>query len=97
MFSGDKLLGGPQAGVVVGKKELIAQLRRHPLARALRMDKASIAGLNATLLHYAKGEAEREVPVWRMIAAPLAEITATARRAGASASAKARPWWMGGR
>jgi L-seryl-tRNA(Ser) seleniumtransferase len=80
MFSGDKLLGGPQAGVVVGKKELIAKLRRHPLARALRMDKASIAGLNATLLHYAKGEAEREVPVWRMIAAPLTEITATARR-----------------
>ncbi|HEU0074642.1 MAG TPA: L-seryl-tRNA(Sec) selenium transferase [Dehalococcoidia bacterium] len=80
MFSGDKLLGGPQAGVVVGKKELIAKLRRHPLARALRMDKASIAGLNATLLHYAKGEAEREVPVWRMIAAPLTEISARARR-----------------
>lgn len=80
MFSGDKLLGGPQAGIVVGKKELIAKLRRHPLARALRMDKASIAGLNATLLHYAKGEAEREVPVWRMIATPLSEITARARR-----------------
>jgi L-seryl-tRNA(Ser) seleniumtransferase len=80
MFSGDKLLGGPQAGVVVGKKELIAKLRRHPLARALRMDKASIAGLNATLLHYAKGEAEREVPVWRMISTQLTEISARARR-----------------
>jgi L-seryl-tRNA(Ser) seleniumtransferase len=80
MFSGDKLLGGPQAGIVVGKKDLIASLRRHPLARALRMDKASIAGLNATLLHYARGDAEREVPVWRMIAAPLSEMNARARR-----------------
>jgi len=80
MFSGDKLLGGPQAGIVVGKRELIARLRRHPLARALRMDKSSIAALNATLLHYAKGEAEREVPVWRMISVPLAEIAARARR-----------------
>jgi len=80
MFSGDKLLGAPQAGIVVGKKDLIAKLRRHPLARALRMDKASIAGLNATLLHYAKGEAEREVPVWRMISVPLTEVTSRARR-----------------
>jgi L-seryl-tRNA(Ser) seleniumtransferase len=80
LFSGDKLLGGPQAGVIVGKKDLIAQLRRHPMARALRMDKASIAGLNATLLHYVKGEAEREVPVWRMISLPLTEVAARARR-----------------
>ncbi len=79
-FSGDKLLGGPQAGIVVGKKDLIARLRRHPLARALRMDKASIAGLNATLLHYARGEAENEVPVWRMISAPLTDVAARARR-----------------
>jgi L-seryl-tRNA(Ser) seleniumtransferase len=80
LFSGDKLLGGPQAGVIVGRKALIARLRRHPMARALRMDKASIAGLNATLLHYVKSEAEREVPVWRMITTPLAEVTARARR-----------------
>ena len=79
LFSGDKLLGGPQAGIIAGKRELIDRLKRHPLARALRMDKASIAGLNATLLHYAKGEAEREVPVWRMIATPMAEIEARAR------------------
>jgi L-seryl-tRNA(Ser) seleniumtransferase len=78
LFSGDKLLGGPQAGIIAGKRELIAGLKRHPLARALRMDKASIAALNATLLHYAKGEAEREVPVWRMISTPLAEIEARA-------------------
>jgi L-seryl-tRNA(Ser) seleniumtransferase len=80
MFSGDKLLGGPQAGIIVGRRELIARLRRHPLARALRMDKSSIAALNATLLHYVKGEAEREVPVWRMISAPLNEVGRRARR-----------------
>jgi L-seryl-tRNA(Ser) seleniumtransferase len=80
LFSGDKLLGGPQAGIIAGKRELVAKLRRHPLARALRMDKSSIAALNATLLHYVKGEAEREVPVWRMIAMPLTEVTARARR-----------------
>jgi L-seryl-tRNA(Ser) seleniumtransferase len=79
MFSGDKLLGGPQAGIIAGKRELIASLRRHPLARALRMDKSSIAALNATLLHYAKGEAEREVPVWRMIAMPVSDIEARAQ------------------
>ena len=79
LFSGDKLLGGPQAGVITGKGELVARLKRHPLARALRMDKASIAGLNATLLHYARGEAEREVPVWRMISMPVREIEARAQ------------------
>jgi L-seryl-tRNA(Ser) seleniumtransferase len=80
MFSGDKLLGGPQAGIIAGRRDLIARLRRHPLARALRMDKSSIAALNATLLHYVKGEAEREVPVWRMIAMPVRQIGARARR-----------------
>ena len=71
LFSGDKLVGGPQAGIAVGTEAALAELRRHPLARAVRMDKASIAGLAATLGHYARGEAVADVPVWQMIAAPL--------------------------
>lgn len=66
-FSGDKLLGGPQAGIILGKRELIAKIRKHPLARAVRADKICLAALNATLLHYLKDEAEREIPIWRMI------------------------------
>jgi len=69
--SGDKLLGGPQAGIIVGQGDLIAKLKRYPLTRALRVDKTTIAGLQATLLHYLKGEAEEKVPVWRMIAMPI--------------------------
>ncbi|HLZ71560.1 MAG TPA: L-seryl-tRNA(Sec) selenium transferase [Dehalococcoidia bacterium] len=77
-FSGDKLLGGPQAGIIVGRQELVSQLRRHPLARALRMDKTSIAALAATLQHYLAGEALEQIPAWRMIAAPAAGIAARA-------------------
>jgi L-seryl-tRNA(Ser) seleniumtransferase len=73
-FSGDKLLGGPQAGIIVGRREYVAKLKKHPLARALRMDKSRLAGLWATLMHYAAGEAEQKVPVWRMISLSLAEI-----------------------
>jgi L-seryl-tRNA(Ser) seleniumtransferase len=73
-FSGDKLLGGPQAGVIVGKKEYVDKLKKHPLARAARIDKIRLAGMAATLLHYLKGEAVAKVPVWQMIAAPLKEI-----------------------
>jgi len=72
--SGDKLLGGPQAGIIVGRRDVIAKLKRHPLTRALRVDKTTIAGLQATLLHYLKGEAEEKVPVWRMIAMPIETI-----------------------
>ncbi|MDD5126792.1 MAG: L-seryl-tRNA(Sec) selenium transferase [Dehalococcoidales bacterium] len=79
-FSGDKLLGGPQAGIIAGKKEYIDKLRRHPLMRAMRIDKVRLAGLSATLLHYLKGEAEKKVPVWRMIAAPVALIESRANQ-----------------
>ena len=72
--SGDKLLGGPQAGIIVGREDLIARLKRHPLTRALRVDKTTIAGLQTTLLHYLKGEAEDKVPIWRMIAASIEAI-----------------------
>ncbi|MDD5591497.1 MAG: hypothetical protein PHY18_06220, partial [Dehalococcoidales bacterium] len=73
-FSADKLLGGPQAGIVAGRKELIEKLKKHPLARAVRIDKIGLAGLAATLVHYLKCEAITKIPVWRMIAAPLGEI-----------------------
>jgi L-seryl-tRNA(Ser) seleniumtransferase len=66
-FSGDKLLGGPQAGIVIGKKEFIDKIKKHPLARAVRADKACLAGISATLLHYLKDEAEREVPIVKMM------------------------------
>jgi L-seryl-tRNA(Ser) seleniumtransferase len=79
-FSADKLLGGPQGGIVVGRRDLVSTLRRHPMARAVRLDKTSIAGLAATLLHYLRGEALTKVPVWRMIAAPVADLERRARR-----------------
>jgi L-seryl-tRNA(Ser) seleniumtransferase len=70
-FSGDKLLGGPQAGVLVGDKTLIDKLRKHPLARALRPDKLCLATLSATLEHYLRDEALDQIPVWQMISSPL--------------------------
>ena len=78
-FSGDKLLGGPQAGIVIGKKELVDILAQHPLARAVRIDKLSLASLSATLAHYLKGEAENEIPVWRMISASEADLKKRAK------------------
>ena len=66
-FSGDKLLGGPQAGIIIGKKSLLDKIKKHPLARAVRADKTSLAGVSATLTHYLKDEAEREIPIVRMM------------------------------
>jgi L-seryl-tRNA(Ser) seleniumtransferase len=73
-FSGDKLLGGPQAGIIMGRKDLIDKIRKHPLARAVRADKVCLAGITATLLHYLKDEAEREIPIWRMMSLTLEQV-----------------------
>ena len=78
-FSGDKLVGGPQAGIIVGKKFLVDKLKRHALTRALRIDKIRLAGLTATLVHYLKGEATQKIPIWRMISAPLDDVERRAR------------------
>ena len=79
LASGDKLLGGPQAGIAVGKHEAIDAMRKHPLARAVRADKMTIAALAATLDHYARGTALETIPIWRMIAADADALGTRAR------------------
>ena len=78
-FSGDKLLGGPQAGIILGKSNLVNKLKKHPLARAIRADKLCLSALSATLLHYLKSEALAEIPVWRMISQPPDKIQERAK------------------
>jgi L-seryl-tRNA(Ser) seleniumtransferase len=86
-FSGDKLLGGPQAGLIVGKEPLVDRLAHNPLTRALRVDKTTIAALQGTLLAYVRGRASQEIPIWRMISAPLDELEPRARGWAEAASA----------
>ena len=75
-FSGDKLLGGPQAGIIIGRKVLLDKIKKHPLARAVRADKLCLAGLSATLTHYLKGEALQQIPVWQMISMSIDKLKA---------------------
>jgi L-seryl-tRNA(Ser) seleniumtransferase len=77
-FSGDKLVGGPQAGLIVGRAELIDRMRRDPLARAMRPDKVTMAGVALTLGLYRAGRAALEIPVWRMISTPIDDLRARA-------------------
>jgi len=80
-FSGDKLLGGPQAGIVAGRADLVERLRRHPLQRALRADKLTLAALEGTLMLYLDpARARREVPVLRMLEEPVEDVRARAER-----------------
>ena len=80
LFSGDKLLGGPQAGIVVGESKLVSAMRRHPLARALRADKLCLAALEATLSAYLEGTAHEELPTLGMFHAPVEEFREKAER-----------------
>lgn len=77
-FSGDKLLGGPQAGIIIGKKDLVDKVKTHPLARAVRADKLCLAGIAATFTHYLKGEALEKIPVWQMISKNINDIKSQA-------------------
>jgi L-seryl-tRNA(Ser) seleniumtransferase len=79
-FSGDKLLGGPQAGVIIGRTSLLQQVERHALLRAIRSDKLSLAALEATLSLYQDGLAEAELPIWRAIALPVESLRERAER-----------------
>jgi L-seryl-tRNA(Ser) seleniumtransferase len=86
-FSGDKLVGGPQAGLIVGRADLVARIRKDPLARAMRPDKSILAAVAATIALYRGGRAATEIPIWRALATSLDELrvraTALAKPAGA--------------
>ena len=79
-FSADKLLGGPQAGIILGKEKYIKRISAHPLARAFRIDKTNLASLHATLLHYIKNEEIEKIPIWQMISTPEKELQKRAEK-----------------
>ena len=79
-FSGDKLLGGPQAGIVVGRREIVTRLKKNPWNRALRIDKFTIAALEATLYAYEAGTAQQTIPTLRALTEPLADVRQRARK-----------------
>ena len=78
--SGDKLLGGPQAGIILGRADIIARIKKHPLTRAFRVDKMTLAALQATLLAYLEGTAEEELPTWQMVSLDVRTINRRARK-----------------
>jgi len=78
-FSGDKLMGGPQAGIITGRLDLVRTIAAHPLARAVRADKTALAGVAATLRHYLRADYTETIPIWRMISARLDELDARCR------------------
>jgi L-seryl-tRNA(Ser) seleniumtransferase len=86
-FSGDKLLGGPQAGIIVGREEIVERVRRHPLMRALRVEKLTYAALEATLAEYAAGRASATIPVQRMLTMGADEIRVRAEALAARLNA----------
>ena len=87
--SGDKLLGGPQAGVIAGRADVVDRCRRHPLARALRLDKLRVAALMATVDAHVRGRADDEVPVWRMLTAAEDHLAARCDKVAAQVSGAA--------
>jgi L-seryl-tRNA(Ser) seleniumtransferase len=93
-FSGDKLLGAPQAGMIVGRRDLIDRIRKNPLHRAMRIDKLTLAGLEATLRLYLEGERGwSRIPVVRMIVEPVDSVRRRARSALRRLSPEARALW----
>ena len=82
-FSGDKLLGGPQAGVIVGRRDLVDRCKAHPLARAVRADKATLAAMQQVALAYLDGDVA-SIPFWRMATTPIDALRARAEQIAAS-------------